>query len=175
MSLEPAAFAAAGVLAAILLAVLMHVLEPRRIMRGEGALVHVMAGEDSAQQARALARVLDDGFRIETHPRADQRPIVIAFGPKAAKALKRAEKDEARALVLVAPRAKAPAHVDVLFPPVVIVAPEHRRVADLKAALPRAELIAAPRFDRSPQKRRLQLIAQAVRRASRMADAADGG
>ncbi|MET0182026.1 MAG: hypothetical protein ABW199_03975 [Caulobacterales bacterium] len=173
---DPAVLAAAGIGIAILLAILMHVMEPpRRIARGDGALVHVMAGDDSVRTARAIARVLDDGFRVETHPRADARPILVAFGRAAGKAFKPAENKPARALVLIDPQIKTMAPADTLFPPVVILAPEHKRVAALKAALPRAELIAAPAFARSPQKQRLQLIAQAVRRAARMAEDAGEG
>lgn len=177
MSLEPStAIAAAGLLAAILLAVLFHVLEPPQSIRaGRGQAVLVLWPDHPRRAVRALARVTPEEFAFDTRLQHGARPIVLAHGVAAPGALRLAAKGRARAVVLVTPkRAAVPAEWrgGGPFPPVIVLDTHQRRVAGLLAVLPAAELITAPDLGHAPQKRRPELIAQALRRASAMAEAA---
>lgn len=171
----PPTYLAAALLAALVLAVLMHVMDrPRAARAGAGALVRVMWPQRGADLVRRVARELDGRFRLDTHPHRDEKAIVLAHRGAARQALRAAARGDARALVLIAPEAAIPKHIDALFPPVVVVARSAGEARALLAALPNAELMADPKLPRHPQVRRPDLIAAAVRRAAAMADAADG-
>jgi len=168
-------FAATALAAAIILAILMHVMDrPRAARAGAGALVRVMWPQRANDLVRRVARELDGRFRLDTHPHRDEKAIVLAHRGAARQALKAAARGDARAVVLIEPEARAPKDVDALFPPVVVVARSAADARALLAALPNAELMADPKLPRHPQVRRPDLIAAAVRRAAAMADAVDG-
>lgn len=176
MSFDPSAIAAAGLLAALLLAILFHVMEPPQSIRaGRGQAVLVLWPEHPRRAVRALARQTPEEFAFDTRPQHGAKPIVLAQGVAAPRALRLAAKGKVRAVVLVAPRVSATPEaslVDAFFPPVIVVDAQRARTAGLLASLPTAELITAPDMGRAPQKRRPELIAQALRRAAAMAEAA---
>ncbi len=170
--MTPAALAALGIGAALLLAIAMHVMEkPQSIRAGRGQAVLVLWPGDPGSAVRKLARETPEEFGFDTRPLKGAKPIVLAHATAARRALRLAAKGQVRALVLVSPKAAAPAAADIAFPPAVIVEENPARVSDLMAALPTAELISAPKLGHSPQKRRPDLIAQALRRAAAMAEA----
>lgn len=171
MSADPAVLAALAA-AAIGLAVLFHVLEPPQSIRaGRGQAVLVLWPDGPGRAVRALARETPEEFAFDTRPQSGARPIVLAQGTAAGRALRLAAKGKARAVVLVAPRARPRADLfESLLPPVVVVDRAQARVAALLSSLPGAELITAPDLG-ARQTRRPDLIAQALRRAASMAEA----
>lgn len=170
--MDPVAVTAFGLAAAVFLAVLFHVMEPPQSIRaGRGQSVLVLWPDHPRRAVRKFSRETPEEFAFDTRPLRGSRPIVLAQGAAAKRALRLAAKGKVRAVVLVAPRAKPNADlVESFLPPVIVVDREQERVADLMSALPAAELITAPDLG-SAQTRRPDLIAQALRRAAAMAEA----